>query len=263
MAEQLELVAAPLPGLRPFWRYYGGKWRSAPLYPQPRHRRIVELFAGSAGYALRYPACEVVLVELFAPLAEIWRFLIAAEPHEIEAIPLVDAIVDLPAWVPAGGRALVRHCLGAGLARGINVASAGVRFNRERTDPSAGWSALQRARVAAQVPRIKHWRIIEGDYTAALPLLDRDTTSFWDPPYSSPAGAKYPCRPKGTPEVRAAWYTELGEHVRAAPGQVIACENEGATWLPFRRFGTFRRGMNGPGSREAIYYQLDGHEATP
>ena len=23
--------------LRPFWRYYGGKWRAAPRYPKPLH----------------------------------------------------------------------------------------------------------------------------------------------------------------------------------------------------------------------------------
>jgi len=41
--------------LRPFWRYYGGKWRAAPRYPAPRHDLIIEPFAGAAGYAMRYP----------------------------------------------------------------------------------------------------------------------------------------------------------------------------------------------------------------
>lgn len=105
-----------------------------------------------------------------------------------------------------------------------------------------------------------HWRLIEGDYSEGLALLDEHTTCFVDPPYSSPAGAKYATRPKGTPEQRAAWYAELGERVRAMPGQVIVCENEGATWLPFRKFGTFRRGMNGAGSREVCYYQVAGEQ---
>jgi len=42
-------------GLRPFWRYYGGKWRAAPSYPSPRCETIIEPFAGAAGYSLRYP----------------------------------------------------------------------------------------------------------------------------------------------------------------------------------------------------------------
>jgi hypothetical protein len=32
--------------LRPFWRYYGGKWRAAPRYPAPRYDTIIEPFAG-------------------------------------------------------------------------------------------------------------------------------------------------------------------------------------------------------------------------
>jgi hypothetical protein len=34
--------------LRPFWRYYGGKWRAAPRYPRPTHDTIIEPFAGAA-----------------------------------------------------------------------------------------------------------------------------------------------------------------------------------------------------------------------
>ena len=50
--------------LRPFWAYYGGKWRAAPRYPRPMHDTIIEPFAGAAGYSLRYPDRNVVLVEL-------------------------------------------------------------------------------------------------------------------------------------------------------------------------------------------------------
>lgn len=74
-------------GLRPFWRYYGAKWRIAPRYPAPRHRTIVEPFAGAAGYSLRYPDRDVILVEKYHVIAEIWRWLIAATPDEVRAIP--------------------------------------------------------------------------------------------------------------------------------------------------------------------------------
>jgi site-specific DNA-adenine methylase len=49
-------------GLRPFFPYYGSKWRAARAYPPPLHRQIVEPFAGSAGYALRYRSREAVYV---------------------------------------------------------------------------------------------------------------------------------------------------------------------------------------------------------
>jgi site-specific DNA-adenine methylase len=34
--------------LRPFFTFYGGKWRAAPFYDAPTHGHIVEPFAGSA-----------------------------------------------------------------------------------------------------------------------------------------------------------------------------------------------------------------------
>lgn len=41
--------------LKPFWRYYGGKWRAAPSYPAPLHNTIVEPFAGLLDTAFDMP----------------------------------------------------------------------------------------------------------------------------------------------------------------------------------------------------------------
>src|SRR5690606_36487887 len=59
--------------LRPFFGYYGGKWRDTPKhYTAPKHDLIVEPFAGSAGYALRYYNRDVVLVERDPILVTVW-----------------------------------------------------------------------------------------------------------------------------------------------------------------------------------------------
>ena len=92
-----------------------------------------------------------------------------------------------------------------------------------------GWNAAQRERVAAQVPIVKHWRIIEGDYTDAPNLT---ATWFVDPPYSNRAGSYYVHTDVD--------YAALGSWCQARAGQTIVCENEGATWLPFQPFGRFR-----------------------
>ena len=53
-----------LPTMRPFFGFYGGKWRDAPKhYPFPEHDTIVEPFAGSAGYSVRYSDRNVILGE--------------------------------------------------------------------------------------------------------------------------------------------------------------------------------------------------------
>lgn len=217
--------------LRPFWRYYGGKWRAAPLYPQPRHGTIVEPFAGSAGYALRYPDLRIVLVEKYAPVAAIWRFLIGASVQDVLSIPCVEHVDELPDDVRDGARFLVQFSLAAAQTRPARQLSTGFR-NHVKPSWIRGWNEQQRARVAAQVSRIRHWELVEGDYRDAPAI---EATWFVDPPYNNRAGSKYPCGPSSID------YEHLAAWCRARRGQVIVCENDGADWLPFRRFGRFRR----------------------
>lgn len=228
-------------GLRPFWRYYGAKWRLAPEYPPPRHRTIVEPFAGAAGYSLRYPDRDVILVEKYHVIAEIWRWLIAARPDEVRAIPTVDAVADLPAWVPQGARWLVGFNLGAQLKRPQNRLSAGLARRRVR-GWCEGWTAQMRERCASQVLRIKHWRVIEGDYNAAP---DVEATWFTDPPYER-AGHGYVFGSKKLD------YSALARWCRARRGQTIVCEAAGADWLLFAPFHE-THGMGGKPRREAIW----------
>lgn len=210
--------------LKPFWRYYGGKWRSAPRYPAPRHDTIIEPFAGAAGYALRYPEREVLLIEKYAVIAEIWRWLIQASVDQVMAVPLVDATTDLPSWTPAGARHLVGFCLQDTAKRPCTNLSAGMRRKREAGE-DRGWSEKMRARVASQVVQIRHWRVIEGDYTTAPDVC---ATWFIDPPYAR-TGVHYKHGSRGLD------YTQLGAWCRRRRGQVMVCEEGLADWLPFQR----------------------------
>jgi hypothetical protein len=232
--------------LRPFWRYYGSKWRSAPKYPPPRHATIIEPFAGAAGYSLRYPDREVILVEKYHVIAEIWRWLIDVSVDEVLAIPEVDAVADLPAWVPQAGRLLVGMCLGANATRPKPVL-ARVIAERTAVGSAEGWSAVMRDRVAAQVNAIRHWRVIEGGYDAAP---DVEATQFVDPPYRGKPGRRYVCTSSKLD------YPALATWCRSRRGQVIVCEAEGADWLPFEPF-LEQRGMGGKVSREAIWTRCD------
>lgn len=229
-------------GLRPFWRYYGAKWRIAPRYPAPRHRTIIEPFAGAAGYSLRYPDRDVILVEKYHVIAEIWRWLIVATPDEVRAIPCVDAVADLPAWVPDGARWLVGMCMRPQSSR-PSAKLASILLRRKRS-PVEGWTDAMRARVADQVNAIKHWQIIEGDYSTAP---DVDATWLIDPPYRGKPGRRFVCSSSKID------YPALARWCRARRGQTIVCEAAGADWLPFVPFGSVR-GMSGAPSREAIWW---------
>ena len=50
--------------LKPFFSYFGGKWRTAKHYPGPSRDLIIEPFAGSAGYSVRHPHKAVILNDL-------------------------------------------------------------------------------------------------------------------------------------------------------------------------------------------------------
>lgn len=69
--------------LRPFFSFYGSKWAAAKRYPAPVGRTLVEPFAGSAGYSLRYPDRAVTLVESDPVVAGIWRYLLGATAAQV------------------------------------------------------------------------------------------------------------------------------------------------------------------------------------
>lgn len=232
--------------MKPFWRYYGGKWRAskAGAYPQPTHQTIVEPFAGAAGYALVHGADrDVILVEKYQIIAAIWRYLIAADPAEIRAIPEVDDVNDLPEWVPQPARWLVGFTMNSTASSPRRTLSAGRRMLRAAHRQFEGWTTAMRERVALQVPRIRHWQVIEGDYTLAPNI---EAAWFIDPPYQI-AGRHYV---HGSSKID---YAALAEWCRGRVGQVLVCEHPSATWLPFRDIGMHRSGPISQRCAEAIW----------
>jgi hypothetical protein len=180
--------------LRPFFRYHGGKWRAvhAGLYPHPLHDTIIEPFAGSAGYSLHYADHRVILVERYHVVAEIWRWLIGAAPADVMAVPLVDDVDDLPAETPEGARYLVGFAMNAAVTSPRRRISRSALALRAAGRKLYGWSEALRERVAAQVEHIKHWILIEDDYTQAP---DITATHYIDSPYQYAGGGLHP-RPR-------------------------------------------------------------------
>jgi hypothetical protein len=234
--------------LKPFWRYYGGKWRAAPRYPEPRHDTIVEPFAGAAGYSLRYPSRRIVLVDKSPIIAGIWRYLIAATPEEIRRLPDIPeggTVDDMDA--PQEARWLAGFWCNDGAAAPCKRPSKwarhfGVGGIGENPSVWSGWTVRARDRVASQVAAINHWTIIEGDYADAPEI---EGTWFVDPPYSTPAGRYYREQP--------ADFAALGTWCRTRRGQVIVCEQEGADWLAFRPFARLKTTIGTRRSSEVVW----------
>jgi hypothetical protein len=206
----------------PFFCFYGGKWRAAPHYPTPKYTRLVEPFAGAAGYATRHYTQEVVLVERDPVIAALWRYLIGVTSDEVRRIPLLgvgQTVADLSVCDEA--RSLVGFWVNKGTATPGKSQSS---WMRQGIRPKSFWGQEIRERIALQVEGIRHWRVTEGSYAEAP---DYHATWFVDPPYQG-AGRWY--------RFHEIDFAALSKWVRAREGLVIACENEGATWLPFVPF---------------------------
>jgi hypothetical protein len=244
--------------LSPFFSFFGAKHRTAPRYPSPDHRMIVEPFAGSAGYSSAYADRDVVLVERDPIIAALWRFLIGSSSADILALPLLEdgqKVSDLE--VSAEARTLIGFWCNKGATRPCNQITTtwGKRY------PNQFWHRQMRGRVARQVNAIRHWRVVEGDYSLAPvsasatyfvdpPYIGRSRTSKWrggSPAETRPVGDRYRFNTKGID------YAALGAWCAHLPGQVIACENVGADWLPFRPFFLAKSNNAGRLSAEAIW----------
>jgi hypothetical protein len=210
--------------MRPFWTYYGGKFREALKYPAPRFGTVIEPFAGAAGYSVRYYDRDVILVEKDAEIAALWRWLIAAHRSEIEALPLMNDAAHIDELdVRPEAKSLIGFWLNKGSATPCKRPSA---WMRQGYGGANFWGTIIRERIAAQVGLISHWQVIEGDYSAAPEV---EASWFIDPPYQK-AGKHYRCSSKNLD------FDALGAWCRTRSGQVTVCENDGADWLPFRPF---------------------------
>lgn len=209
--------------------YLGSKWLAVPKYPAPQHPLIIEPFAGSAGYSLRYADHDVWLADLNPCVVDLWRYLIAVDPDDILRLP------DLPhPRLTPPQRSLIGFWLAKGRAQPGQKLSPWAAIHPN----SSWWGPRVRQRIADQVKFIRHWCVLGGDYRE---LPNVKATWFIDPPYRH-HGNGYPYGPK------AIDYRELAEWCRSRKGQVIVCEGEGARWLPFRHLANGRRQRTKTGS---------------
>lgn len=233
MTTEIESVAAATSvaptgsdSLRPFFGFYGGKWRDAlKHYEPPRHQTVVEPFAGSAGYSVRYADRKVVLGEIDEVIFGVWQYLIHASATEIRSIPDLQAgqtVSDLK--IPQEARWLVGFWLNRGASRPRVGPSA---WMRQAIRPGSFWGERVRETIASQVEGIRHWRVYNCSYEEIGRYVRGGATWFIDPPYQH-QGKHYHHGAEGID------FAFLGDWCRTRTGQVIVCENEGANWLPFR-----------------------------
>lgn len=229
----------------PLFSYFGAKWRAVPRYPSPIFGRVIEPFAGSACYALRHRCEDVILCDADPNIRSVWRWIIGAPESEILGLP------DLPAGATVrsmglapGPSALIGWYMNSGAAAPCQTESAG----KLRQKGANRWGDKARERTAMIARIVRKWTVLD-DYRDAP--TDRDATWFVDPPYQG-AGIHYRVGSKTLD------FGALGAWCRSLPGQVIVCENFGASWLPFVPIGEVKAGPSkgrDATSHEAVYLQ--------
>lgn len=232
------------PLIRPFFPYYGSKWRAALRYPSPMHDTIIEPFAGSAGYATRHYQRNVLLYDIDPIICGVWDYLIRSRSSEISSLPLkVGHVDDLKVCQEA--RWLIGFWLNPGSSSPNKSPSSWALSGKA---PSSYWGERVRQRIAEQVCRIKHWQVFNKSFDQCDNAV---ATWFVDAPYQGKKGSYYRHKFQD--------YDRLGLWCRSRAGQVIVCEYEGAEWLQFRHLGRIKAatGPNRLGYSDEVIWTND------
>lgn len=213
------------------WSYYGAKTNVIKFYPRPRYDKIIEPFAGTARYALQYFEKEVLIVDKYPVIIDIWKYLQACSPADILGLPRLkrgDNINDITFDCEAQ-RNLVGFLIGFGFPHPRSAVSP-----RLRDRPNAMNFTIKK--IARDLYKIRHWVIKLGSYEE---IENQVASWFIDPPYQV-GGHKYRHSNKKID------FVHLAEWSRSREGQIIVCENTKATWMDFKPVITQRvlSGMN-------------------
>ncbi len=205
--------------------FRGSKSRIAYKYPKPKHDLIIEPFAGGGAYSLHHASHQVLLTDIDTRVSAIWNFLLLNQAQAIKwirQIPIyIEQGTDVRTLIPDAPYGLLEI-----LRSNANMGTFGTRQTCNVVT-SFGWACWYRLRhrLLYWLPKIKHWTFVHQDYRK---LKNKKATWFIDPPYNNSAGRSYKHHDIN--------YKELSTWCQSLKGQVIVCENEGASWLPFKLF---------------------------
>lgn len=199
--------------------YYGSKSKIIDLYPAPKYGKIIEPFAGSARYALKYWDRDVLLVDKYEVIIRIWKWLQQCSPQDILKLPRLkehELISDYK-YDCDEAKLLMGFLIGKGLESPRN------KPTKRATTIRPNNINFQLHTIARSILCIRHWKIELGDYRD---IPNQEVTWFIDPPYQT-GGHIYKASNKKLD------YSYLADWSQSRLGQIIVCENTKANWLQF------------------------------
>ena len=200
------------------WSYYGSKSKIVNLYPPPKHKRIIEPFAGTARYALKYWENDVLLVDKYDVIVKIWQWLQKCSQKDILGLPKFNSGDDIRTFnISEIEKLFLGFLINAGVPEPKNIVTKQRGFN------IGDYPNLYK-NIAKNLNKIKHWTIQLGTYDK---IPNFEATWFIDPPYKF-GGEYYRFSSKDLD------FEHLSNWCKDRNGQSIVCENTKANWLPFK-----------------------------
>ena len=195
--------------------YYGSKSKIVDFYPPPKYKKIIEPFAGSARYSLKYWQNDILLVDKYPVIVEVWNYLKNATESDIKGLPKLDTGQTIDNYNLSD---IERKFMGFMVQDGTTgMRKTASYFAVKRMDAKFNF-------IIENLYKIKHWEIKLASYDE---LENIEATWFIDPPYEF-GGHEYKCSNKNID------FLKLGNWCKERNGQSIVCENTKATWLPFK-----------------------------
>ena len=216
--------------------YYGSKSKIVQYYPSPTCDKIIEPFAGSARYSLRYFEKDILLVDKYKVIVDIWHYLQRASEKDILGLPKLTKGMDIRTLNLSDEERLFLSFF---------CASGQGKSNYIVTKFGDHYSGNQNRynKIASDLHKIKHWEIIQGNYED---LGNENATWFIDPPYQFGGEHQYKFSNKQID------FNSLANYCKSRNGQVIVCENTKANWLEFKPVIQIQ-GANNTNTTEAIW----------
>ena len=196
------------------WSYYGSKSKVIRHYPSPKFGKVIEPFAGSARYALRFFDHDVLLVDKYKTVVDVWHYLQQASEKDILGLPTLkegERISEIKTLSQPE-----KDLLGF-----LAAASVSPRDKVSVMAANAKGRPRQLKYIAGHLYKIRHWKIVHGDYRD---IENQEATWFIDPPYQVGGHAYVENKID---------YVFLADWCKSRYGQSIVCENTQANWLPF------------------------------